>query len=129
MAWKTRKNRRQRGGSLAKLFSKKKNAPLASKNTVETTLANNVVTYQRKGSEANFVTMKKKKANVASKLRNHVKKLKSVSPETRNESFKLMNATLRDKMKTLLNFPSFNSLNNDQVVELYTTGKVRSKSV
>ena len=44
------------------------------------------------------------------------------------EDVLLMNDVAREKAKILLSFPSFNSLSNDQVVELYTTGKVRSKS-
>lgn len=127
MAWKTRKNRKNRGGGLAKLFGKKK-APLASENSVEVVTGNNLISYGRKGSQENFITMKKKKAAVAKMVRNHVAKLKSLSNATRNNSLRLMNNTAREKATILLSFPTFNSLSNDQVVELYVTGKVRSKS-
>lgn len=88
-----------------------------------------MIQYGRKSSEENFITMKKKKAVVAKIVRNHVAKLKALSNNIRNESMGLMNDDAREKTKTLLNFPSFNSLSNDQIVELYQTGKVRSKSV
>ena len=120
--------RKRRGGSLANLFRKKK-APLASQtNKVGMKTGNNLISYKRAQSEANFITMKKKKAMVAKMLRNHVAKLKSVSNNVRKNSLMLMNDTLREKTQMLLNQPNINSLSNDQVVELYTTGKVRSKS-
>lgn len=126
MAWKTRKNR---GGGLASLFSKKK-TPLASQsNSINKTLKNNTVTYGRKGSQENFISLKKKKSIVAKMVRNHVARLKSLNEKTRNDSLMLMNDDAREKAKILLGFPSFNSLSNDQVVELYTTGKVRSQSI
>lgn len=126
MAWKTRKNR---GGSLANLF-RKKTAPLSSQtNSINKTVKNNSISYGRKGSETNFIAIKKKKAMVAKMVRNHVAKLKSLNEKTRNESMMLMNDAAREKAKILLGFPTFNSLSNDQVVELYTTGKVRSQSV
>ena len=118
----------QRGGSLANLFRKKK-APLASQtNTVQVKTGNNTISYKRAQSQANFITMKKKKAMVAKMLRNHVAKLKSVSNNVRKDSIMLMNDTLREKTQILMNYPNINSLSNDQLVELYTTGKVRSKS-
>ncbi len=120
--------RKRRGGSLANLFRKKK-TPLASQtNEVEIKTGNNLISYKRTQSEANFITMKKKKAMVAKMLRNHVARLKSASNAVRKESLNLMNNTLKEKTKTLMNYPGLNSLSNDQVVELYQTGKVRSKS-
>ena len=124
MVWKTRKNR---GGSLAKLFTKKK--PLSSQLQNSTVVSNNSIYYTRTVNQGNFISMKKKKAVVANMVRTHVAKLKSLNTTTRNESMRLMNDDAREKARTLLTFPSFNSLSNDQVVELYQTGKVRSKSI
>ena len=126
MAWKTRK---QRGGSLARLFGAKKPLSQTQRNSsMNVALGNNLHSYGRKGSEANFISLKKKKSMVAKMVRNHVTKLKSLSNTVRNDSLRLMNETSREKAKALLTFPKFNSLSNDQVVELYTTGKVRSAS-
>lgn len=126
MAWKTRK---QRGSGWLNRFMKKKNTPVTSTTNVTPLLTNNSVSYTRRGSEANFVTMKKRKAFAAKTIRNHVKKLKNLPNNVRAESFKLMNDDVRNKTKTLVNYKNLNSLSNDQVIELYTTGKVRSASV
>lgn len=122
------KTRKQRGGSLASFFKKK--TPVTTNTTplIQTTRNNSTVMYGRKQSLANFVTLKQKKADLAKRLRNHVKRLKAVSNTVRNESYKLMNANMRNKTKTLVNYKNLNALSNDQLIELYQTGKVRSSS-
>lgn len=130
MAWKTRK---QRGRGLANFFKKKK-APLSSQgntsssNSVQMTQSSNVVNFKRKMTEGNFITMKQKKTALAKMIRSHVQRMKNVSPEVRNDALKLMNNDMRNKTRKLLNYPSYNSLSNDQIIELFQTGKIRSSS-
>lgn len=124
------KPRKQRGGSLASLFTKPKKAPVTTNQSplLQTTKNNNSVMYGRKQSLANFVTMKQKKAEAAKRIRNHVQRLKSSSNTVRNASLRLMNANMRNKTRKVLNYKNLNSLSNDQLLELYQTGKVRSLS-
>ena len=122
MAGKTRK---QRGRGLANLFRKK--APLSS-SAVNVNRQNNSITYKRKGSLTNFLNLKKRKAFAAKTIRNHVQKLKSVSNNVRASALSMMNANTRAKTQQLLNVKNFNSLSNDQVLELYNIGKLRSLS-
>lgn len=126
------KTRKQRGRGLANLFRKK--APLSSVpvttpgNYVVENNSVNIVSYKKKQNLGNFITMKQKKSQVAKFLRNHIKKLKSLPNNVRNESFRLMNNTVRNKTRKLYNYPNVSSLSNDQLIELYTIGKVRSLS-
>lgn len=122
------KTRKQRGGSLASFFKKNKKTPVSSASNIQTTKNNTTVMYGRKQSLANFVTLKQKKADLAKRLRNHAKRLQSVSNAVRNESLRLMNANMRNKTQKLINYKNLNSLSNDQLIELYQTGKVRSLS-
>lgn len=127
------KTRKQRGGSLANtfasLFSKKK-GPVTTNTSesIQTTKNNTTVMYGRKQNLQTFVKTKQKKANLAKRLRNHTNRLKGLSNAVRNESLRLMNNNLRNKTRKLLNFKNINALSNDQIIELYTTGKVRSLS-
>ena len=123
------KTRKQRAGSLASFFKRNKKAPVSTASNMKTTKNNTTVMYGRKQSLANFVTLKQKKADMAKKLRNHAKHLKTISNATRNEALRLMNTNMRNKTRTLINYKNLNSLSNDQLIELYTTGKVRSLSV
>ncbi len=128
MSWKTRK---QRGGSLASLFKKKK-TPLSSQantsgnSTVEKNTS--VVSFKRKQNLANFITLKQKKAALAKMIRAHIQRIKNLNNSTRKQALELMNGDMRNKTRTLLNHPTYNSLSNDQLIEIYQTGKVRSTS-
>lgn len=126
--WKTRKQK-QRGGSLTNFFKKKK-TPVSTNTTplLSTTKNNSGITYGRTISRENFVAKKQKTANAAKKLRAHIQRMKAVSNNVRNQSLKMMNNNMRNRTRKLLNYKNLNSLSNDQVVELYTTGKVRSLS-
>ncbi len=84
--------------------------------------------YGRSAKLNNWVTQKQKKANAARKIRNHVQKMKSVSNATRNAALQMMNANMRNRTRKLLNYKNLNALSNDQLLELYQLGKVRSKS-
>ncbi len=126
------RTRKQRGGSFANLFRKKK-TPVSSQPTNSTPLLtekknNGTVMYGRRMSENTFVAQKQKKAEAAKRIRNHIKKLKNVNNATRNAALKMMNNNARNKTRKLLNHKNFNSLTNDQVIELFTTGKIRSLS-
>ena len=70
-----------------------------------------------------------KQKEFAKVLRNHMTRIKSINEETRQQSLNLMNTNTRQKMQTLLDYPDLNSLSDMQLVELYKTGKVRSKSI
>lgn len=135
MVWKTRKNTRrqrktQRGGSLLNLFKKKTPVTTTATATANVTpvSSNNAVSYTRKGSEENFISIKKRKAFAAKSIRNHVKKIKNLSNEIRVNALKLMNDSTRSKIQPLLNYKNLNSLSNDNLIEFYSTGKVRSSS-
>lgn len=129
MASKTRK---QRGRGLANLFRKRK--PLSSVPVatgvieLETPTNNTIVSYKRKGSLTDFTNIKQRKAFAAKAIRNHIRTLKSKSNNVRNEALRLMNNTMRNKTRKLLNAKNLNTLTNDQVLELYQIGKVRSSS-
>ena len=65
MAWKTRKNTRrqrktQRGGSLLNLLKKKTPVTTTTANVTPVS-SKNAVSYTRKGSEENFISIKKRK--------------------------------------------------------------------
>lgn len=126
------KTRKQRGSGLANLFRKRK--PLSSVPTtvgaieVETPRNNTIVSYKRKGSLTNFTDIKQRKAFAAKAIRNHVRTLKSKPNAVRNEALRLMNNATRNKTRKLLNAKNLNTLTNDQVLELYNIGKVRSSS-
>jgi hypothetical protein len=126
------RSRKQRGGSLANLFRKKK-MPISSQAAnsqplLTETKANGTVMYGRRMSEGTFVEQKQKKAEAAKKIRNHIKKIKNANNATRNMALKIMNNSMRNKTRKMLNHRNLNSLTNDQILELYTTGKVRSLS-
>ena len=76
----------------------------------------------------NGVAKKQKKAEAARKLRNHIRKIKNANNATRNMALKMMNANMRNRTRKLLNYKNLNSLSNDQILELYQLGKVRSIS-
>lgn len=126
------KTRKQRGRGLANLFRKRK--PLSSVPVstgmieVETPTNNTIVSYKRKGSLTDFTDIKQRKAFAAKAIRNHIRTLKSKSNNVRNEALRLMNNTMRNKTRKLLNAKNLNTLTNDQVLELYQIGKVRSTS-
>jgi CRISPR/Cas system-associated endonuclease Cas1 len=126
------RSRKQRGGSLASLFTKKK-TPVSSMTTNSTPLlsetkSNGTVMYGRRMSQNTFIQQKQKKAQAAKKIRNHMKKIKNANNATRNMALKMMNNNMRNKTRKMLNQKNLNSLTNDQIIELYTTGKVRSLS-
>jgi hypothetical protein len=128
MARKTRKQR-GRGRGLANLFRKK--TPLTSQASVATVAVNktgNAVSYTRKASLNSFVNLKKRKAIVAKGIRNHIRQLKALDNDVRTQALSFMNANARMKDELLLNQPNLNSLSDDQLLELYQTGKVRSLS-
>lgn len=130
MVSKTRKHR-QSGGSLASLFQKKKplsTVPTVTAIEVEKTPNNTIVSYKRKGSLANFADIKQRKAFAAKTIRNHIRTLKSKPNAIRNEALRLMNNNIRNKTRRLLNSKNLNTLTNDQVLELYHVGKIRSAS-
>ena len=125
------RTRKQRGGSLASFFGRKKtpvsSQPSNSQPLLAETKANGTVMYGRRMSENTFVAQRQKKAEAAKKIREHIKKLKNANNATRNMALKLMNNNVRNKTRKMLN-QNLNSLTNDQVIELYATGKVRSLS-
>ena len=130
---KTRKNRqRQRGGSLVNFFKKKK-TPLASQgngnSTIKTNKSNNTVSYSRKVNLDKFVSIKQRKAEAAKQIREQMKRLKNVSNSVREEAFRLMPNNMRNMTRRVYNYKNANTLTNDQLVELYETGNVRSLSV
>lgn len=122
------RTRKQRGGSLASLFGRKK-TPVSSQQQplLAETKANGTVMYGRRMSENTFVAQRQKKAEAAKKIREHFKKLKNANNATRNMALQMMNNNVRNKTRKMLN-QNLNSLSNDQVLELYATGKVRSLS-
>ena len=135
MVWKTRKNTRrqrqrktQRGGSLLNLLKKKTPVTTTATTNITPVSSTNAVSYTRKGSEENFISIKKRKAFAAKSIRNHVKKIKNLSNEIRVNALKLMNDSTRSKIQPLLNYKNLNSLSNDNLIEFYSTGKVRSSS-
>ncbi len=123
------RSRKQKGGSLASLFTKKK-TPVTANSTplLSETKSNGTVMYGRRMSENSFIQQKQKKAQAAKKIRNHMKKIKNANNATRNMALKMMNNNMRNKTRKMLNQKNLNSLTNDQIIELYTTGKVRSLS-
>ena len=132
MAWKTRKNTRrqrktQRGGSLLNLLKKKTPVTTTTANVTPVS-SKNAVSYTRKGSEENFISIKKRKAFAAKSIRNHVKKITNLSNEVRADALKLMNNSTRSKIQPLLNYKNLNSLSDDKLIEFYSTGKARSSS-
>lgn len=115
-------------------FFRKKKAPLASQGnsntgTLKVNKKNNTVSYSRQINLNKFVTLKQRKAEAAKKIRNQVKRLKNVSNDVREEAFRLMPTNMRNSTRRVYNYKNVNSLSNDQIVNLYTIGKVRSVSV
>ena len=123
------KTRKHRGGSFASLFQKKK-APVTTANASSTKAQNDSsVMYGRKNTLNEWVAKKQKKANTAKKIREHVNLLKSKSPSTLDEAYKLMNNETRDRTKRMMDYKNINALSDDQLLELYYLGKIRSASV
>ncbi len=126
------KTRKQRGGSLFNFFTKK-STPVSTTITnktplITTTKNNSSVMYGRSTAMNNWVAKKQKKAEAARKLRNHIRKMKSTNNATRNMALKMMNANMRNRTRKVLNYKNLNTLSNDQLLELYQLGKVRSTS-
>jgi hypothetical protein len=126
------KTRKHRGGNglLERLgFGKK------SPHSTEPTNSNPLNRIPTAGRTMSINAFKKgrllnqKQKEFAKVLRNHMTRIKSINEETRKESLNLMNVNTRQKMQTLLDYPDLNSLSDMQLVELYKTGKVRSKSI
>jgi hypothetical protein len=126
------KTRKHRGGNsfLERLgFGKK--SPLITEPTNSNPL-NRIPTAGRTMSINAFKKgrlLNQKQKEFAKVLRNHMTRIKSINEETRKESLNLMNVNTRQKMQTLLDYPDLNSLSDMQLVELYKTGKLRSKSI
>ena len=120
--------RKKRGGALFNFLKKK--APVTANTTplITATKNNSTVMYGRSASLNNWVTKKQKKAEAARKIRNQVKTFKAASPSVMNNAYKLMDNASRNRTKRLMNYKNINSLSNDQLLNLYFTGKVRSAS-
>lgn len=121
------KTRKHKGGSLASLFQRKK-APLTTP-LLTTTKNDNSVMYGRKDNLTEWVAKKQKKANVAKKLRTYAKTLKGKSSDVLNQAYSLMNNETRNRTKRLAEYANINALSDEQLLELYYSGKVRSASV
>jgi hypothetical protein len=126
------KTRKHRGGnSLLERLGFGKKSPHSTEPTNSNPL-NRIPTAGRTMSINAFKKgrlLNQKQKEFAKVLRNHMTRIKSINEETRKESLNLMNVNTRQKMQTLLDYPDLNSLSDMQLVELYKTGKVRSKSI
>jgi hypothetical protein len=112
-------------------FGFRKKSPLSTEPTNSNPL-NRIPTAGRTDPKEVFIKgriINQKQKEFAKVLRNHMTRIKSINEETRQQSLNLMNTNTRQKMQTLLDYPDLNSLSDMQLVELYKTGKVRSKSI
>jgi hypothetical protein len=121
------KTRKHKGGSLASLFQRKK-TPLTTP-LLTTAKNDSSVMYGRKDNLSEWVAKKQKKSNVAKKLRTYAKTLKGKSSEVLNQAYSLMNNETRNRTKRLAEYANINALSDEQLLELYYSGKVRSASV
>lgn len=135
---KALKTRKQKGGNsflkhlVLSLGLTPKTSPLSSDTKINASSVNGLPTAGRKMSKKAFIESRiinEKQKEFAKVLRNHMTRIKSINEETRQQSLNLMNTNTRQKMQTLLDYPDLNSLSDMQLVELYKTGKVRSKSI
>ena len=123
------RTRKHRGGSLASLFQKKKAPVTTANSSIATTQNDSTVMYGRKEGLNEWAAKKQKKANAAKKIRDYVALLKTKPSETIEESYKHMDNETKDRTKRLINYKNITALSNDQLLELYYLGKVRSGSV
>ena len=130
---KALKTRKQKGGNkLTELLGlTRKTTPLTSQAN-NTTSLNRIPTAGRTASKEAFIENRKRAEKLKEKvkaMRNMINSLRKKSENHRSKVLATMSPNDKARIEWLVSYPNFESLTDDQVVEYFKTGKIRSLSI